>query len=87
MAKFLAIIARKFEVEVQADTLQNAEAIARQIVGQLGTAKLLSVRAEGVADDTTAPPLPPRGRPDLGGSPGTPVVKTEILVDQIAKVA
>jgi hypothetical protein len=84
---------RDFEVEFEALDMESAEKLAHDLVAQFpaGSCKLLSI----YADDYKAPPddpapvvSPPRGgSPVGGGTPGTPVVKTEILVDQIAEAA
>lgn len=92
MNKFTAKIQRDFELEVEAEDLKIAAGLVQQIILQFppGTAKVLWIVPEGVvavpADDPEKP-QPPFGRPNGGGTPGTPVVKQEILVDQIAKVA
>lgn len=96
MKKFSVKFLREFEVEVEAVSTAAAQAMAERIVAQFpeGTCKLLSVIAEGVEVEVAAEiteqgrTTPPRGgRPNGGGSPGTPVVRTEVLVDQIAEAA
>lgn len=91
MKKFTVKFQREFEVEVEADSLETAEQLARQVLLQFPpqTAKLLSILPEGYIEPVAPPPQlsPPRGRPLGGGSPGTPVVKQEVLVDQIAEAA
>lgn len=95
MKTFHVKFSREFDVEIQAGDTTAAGIIARNIAGQFprGTCKVLSVIVHGYVEKPCAdcqaddPAKPPGGRPNGGGSPGTPVVRTEELVDQIAKVA
>ena len=89
MAKFDVKIQREVQVEIEAVCLEDAERLANKIVSELEPAKLLSIHVEGYVEpvEPEAPTPPFRGKPNGGGSPGTPVVKTEVLVDQVAKVA
>lgn len=99
MKKFKVKFSREFEVDVEAESGTIAEAMARSIITQFppGTCKLLSVIAEGhgemecagCAVDPMNPYGKPRGpKPDgHGGTPGTPVVRQEVLVDQVAEAA
>lgn len=89
MKKFNVKFSREFEVEIEAENTQIAEALTHQVMAQFppDTCKLLSIIAEGVQIETSDKPTPPFGRPNGGGSPGTPVARQEVLVDQIAKAA
>lgn len=85
--KYVAKFSRTFEAVIEAASLKEAEAHARNVVNHFstGTAKLLSILPEGYVDPDSKPPVGPRS-PDAP-TPGTPVVKQEVLVDQIAKAA
>jgi hypothetical protein len=101
MKKFTVKFLREFEVEIEAENGAHAKNIAERILTQFpaGTCKLLSL----VAEDYTEQPCqgcldfgpiksevgtPPRGgHPNGGGSPGTPIIRTEEIVDQIAAAA
>lgn len=97
MKKYNVKFVREFEVEVEAVSTGAATAIAERIMAQFapGSCKLLSVVAEGVEVEVVAElglgsgraPPPRGGKPNGGGTPGTPVVRTEVLVDQIAEAA
>lgn len=92
MKNYSVKFAREFEVQVQADTLEVAQVLARRVIAQFPTdsCKLLSIIAEGCEVESVSPPekpQPPFGRPSGGGTPGTPVVRVEELVDQIAEAA
>lgn len=91
MKKFTVKFQREFEVEVEADSLETAEQLARQVLLQFPpqTAKLLSILPEGYIEPVAPPPQlsPPRGRPLGGGSSGPTIVRVPVLIDQIAKVA
>lgn len=92
MSKFSVKFLREFEVDIQAEDTKIAEQLAQRILSQFppGTVKLLSVIAEGavvIADGEPSPPTKPWGNPNGGGSPGTPIVRREVLVDQIAEAA
>lgn len=86
--KYIAKFIRAFSGEIEAKDLAEAERFARDVVNQFspGTAKLLSIHPEGYIDPDDKPTFTgPRG-PDAP-TPGTPVVKQDVLVDQIAKAA
>lgn len=93
MKKFTVKLQRDFEVEVEAEDIVIADALARQVLAQFpeGTCKLLSIKADDYKEPPEEPdpvPFKPRGgKPNGGGTPGTPVVRNEILVDQIAEAA
>lgn len=90
MANFIAKFKREFEVGIEADTLENADKIARKVVAEIPGGTLLELKPEGYVEPEepeATPPKPPFGRPNGGGSPGTPIVRTEALVDQIAEKA
>jgi hypothetical protein len=91
MKKYFVVFQRDFEVEVEAESTADAAVLARQIVAQFpaGTCKLLSIKAEDYVEppEPATPPSKPRGRPNGGGTPGTPVVKKEVLADAIAEAA
>lgn len=97
MKKFTVTFVRKFEVDIEALDTESAGKLASQIIGQFpeGTCRLLSVIEEGAKVEVLAEiseggrTTPPRGgKPNGGGSPGTPVVRQqEVLVDQIAEAA
>lgn len=93
MKKFSVKFLREFEVDIEAEDTKIAEQLAQQILSQFpaGTVKLLSVIAEGavvIADGEPSPPTKPWGSPNGGGgSPGTPIVRQEVLIDQIAEAA
>lgn len=89
MKKFTVKFQRDFEAEIEAVDIDIAGTIAHNIVAQFpaGTCKLLSVLPEGYVPPADPEPVRPRGGPPSGGTPGTPVVKQEILADQIAKAA
>ena len=85
--KYTAKFSRTFEAVIEAENIVEAQKLARDVVNQFspGVAKLLSILPEGYVDPDNKPPVGPRS-PDAP-TPGTPVVKQEILVDQIAKAA
>lgn len=92
MNKYRIKFQRDFEVDVEAEGIQLAEGIGKAILAQFpkDTCKLLSIEAHGevaaVQPEKPTPPFKPRGRPNGGGTPGTPVVRQqEVLVDQIAQ--
>lgn len=98
MKKFHVKFVREFEVDVEADDAVIANKLANAILAQFpaGTCRLLSIIAEGYVEAECAgcavDPMNPHGRPrggnpNGGGSPGTPVVKQEVLVDQVAEAA
>lgn len=91
MKKFHVKFLREFEVQIEAVDLATANDLAGAIIGQFpeGSCKLLSVVAEGVvAVPDGDPPRRSWGKPDpSGGSPGTPVVRVEELVDQVSEAA
>lgn len=89
MPKFDVKIQREIDCQIEADTLANAEKIARDLVANIPNSKLMSIHIEGYVEPAEPEkPTPPfRGKPTGGGTPGTPVVKTEVLVDQIAEAA
>lgn len=97
MKKFTVKFVREFEVEVQAEDASAAKLLADRVLTQFpkGTTKLLSLVAEdyveskcaGCAVDPLNPHGKPRGNPDGGGSPGTPVIRIEELADQVAEAA
>lgn len=88
MPKFIAKMLREFEAEITADTIENAEGIAKSILEQIPDSKLLSILPEGYVEPTDPEkPIRPGNKPVGGGSPGTPTVSVPVLVDQIAKVA
>lgn len=99
MKKFSVKFLREFEVEIQADNGDSAAQIASSILAQFpkGSCKLLSIVAEDyiergctACEEGTIKPSsgkPPHGNPGGGGSPGTPVVRTEEMVDQVAEAA
>lgn len=83
---------REFTTQVKADSIAIAEPLARLVLAKLHepTARLLYILEEGVQiSEPDGTPTPPRpfGRPNGGGSPGTPIVWQETLAEQIAKVA
>jgi len=95
---FHVSFARLFEVEIKAEDGKAAKVLADQVAAQFpeNTCTLLSIVEDGYvekpcaaceAGDLEKPEKPPGGRPNGGGAPGTPVVKQEVLVDQIAQVA
>lgn len=85
--KFHAKFLREFVIEIEANSMTEAQKAARLCMSQIEGAKLMSIHVDGYKE----PPEPqkplPFGTPPKGGSPGTPVVKQEILVDQIAEAA
>lgn len=85
--KYTAKFSRTFEAVIEAENIVEAQKLARDVVNQFspGVAKLLSILPEGYVDPDSKPPVGPRS-PDAP-TPGTPVVKQDVLVDQIAKVA
>ena len=91
MNKYRIKFQRDFEMDVEAEGIQLAEKIGQAILAQFpkDTCKLLSIEAHGevaaVQPEKPQPPLKPRGRPNGGGTPGTPVARREVLVDQIAQ--
>lgn len=92
MKNFNVRFAREFEVQVQADETAIAEVLAKRVIAQFpkDSCKLLSIIAEGCEVESVSPPekpQPPFGRPNGGGTPGTPVVRVEELVDQVAEAA
>lgn len=98
MKKFTVKFLREFEVEVQADSGDMASQIAASILAQFpkDSCKLLSIVAEnyvegecaGCAVDPMSPHGKPRGgKPNGGGSPGTPTISVPVLVDQVAEAA
>lgn len=94
MSKYIAKFQRLFEVEVDTETLESAEQLAKQVLTQFpeGTVKLLSILPEGYVEPPDEPEKPTTPKPwgppaPGGGTPGTPVVKTVALVDQIAEKA
>lgn len=98
MKKFSVKFLREFEVEVQANSGDAASKLAGAILAQFpkDTCKLLSIVAadyvEGECAGCAVDPMNPHGKPrggppDMGGSPGTPVVRQEVLVDQVAEAA
>lgn len=92
MPKFTIKYQHEFTAVVEAADLIEAERIARKELSAEPRTKLLYIAAEGVVAVPTEPdgkPTPPRpfGRPNGGGTPGTPVLKKDILVDAIAKAA
>lgn len=94
MKKYKIKIQRDFEAEIDAVDITEAAHVAKRILAGFppGTAKILYIVQEGVEavpvqPDSTPTPPRPFGRPRGGGSPGTPVVRRDILVDAIAKVA
>jgi hypothetical protein len=94
MKKFNVKFQREFEVQVEADSLEIAGQLARQVLAQFpaGSCKLLSIYAEDYVEPTESigpdQPTPPRGGSPLGGgSPGTPTATVPVLVDQIAEAA
>lgn len=91
MKKFQVKFVREFEVGIEAVDTPTAEALARQVLAQFpkDTVKILSIIAEDAVVYTSEDPEPtkPWGRPNGGGSPGTPTVKVPELVDQVAKAA
>ena len=92
MTKFKVKFLREFEVDIDAESLEIAGQLAQKVLTQFanGTCKLLSIVQEGVVvtQESEKPRTPPRGGPpNLGGSPGTPVIRTPEIVDQIARAA
>lgn len=98
MKKFTVKFLRRFEVEIQADNGDSAAQIASSILAQFpkDTCMLLSIIAEdyveGECKACAVDPLNPHGKPrggspEGGGSPGTPVIRTEEMVDQVAEAA
>lgn len=93
MKKYQVTFQRAFEVNVEADSLEVAELLAKQIIAQFpaDTCKLLSIVAEDAVVQHSSPdikpPTSPLGRPPTGGTPGTPVIRQEVLEDQIAEAA
>lgn len=90
MRNFIVKFTRDFEVLVDAESLDMAEKIGKEITGQfpVDTCKLLSViDVNAVELEKPAPPTKPFGRPKGGGSPGTPTIRVPELVDQIAAAA
>lgn len=90
---FVAKYQRDFEVQVHALDVKMAEAMAKEILKQFpkDTVKLLSLLPLGYVEpaepEKPTTPTRPGNKPVGGGSPGTPVVSTPVLVDQIAKAA
>lgn len=91
MKKFSVKFLREFEVEIQAESAEIASQLAAKVLAQFpkDSCKLLSIIQEGVKTEEADPgPRRPRGGPpNLGGSPGTPVIRQEVLIDQVAKAA
>lgn len=97
MKKFAVKFLREFEVEVVAENSASAQTIASNILAQFpkDSCKLLSIIAEGVdvevlaeiGGETGRKPPPPKGPPNMGGSPATPVIRLPVLADQIAAAA
>lgn len=88
MKKFVVKCMREFEVEIEADTLENAQLIARKFIAQMPGGKLLSILPEGYVEPVEPEkPTPPRGSPHPGGTPAGGTARVEVLVDQIAKAA
>lgn len=94
MKKYIVRFLQQIEVEMDAPTLEDAQWQAKRIIAQYppDTCILKSITPENYKEppETPAPtPIRPRpgGRPNGGGSPGTPIVKCETLVDQIAEAA
>lgn len=90
MRKFHVKFLREFEVEIQAESTAVAEQMAQRLTGQFPpeTCKLLSIIAEDAPKaEAPKPPNKPWGRPNGGGSPGTPTIRVPELIDQIAEAA
>lgn len=92
MKKYNVTFQREFEVGIEAESTEIAEKLANQVLTQFpkGSCKLLSIIADDAVVFTSEDPEPPTrpwGRPNGGGSPGTPTVKLPELVDQVAKAA
>jgi hypothetical protein len=93
MKKYTATFMREFKIDIDAETIEIADALAKQIITQFPKVKLMSLFIEGYVEPVDPPPQlsPPRrpgNKPTGGGSPGTPVVNIGAPpVDQIAKVA
>lgn len=87
--KFIVRLLRELEIRIDADNVALAEAYVRDSLKRNPEPlKVLSILPEGyVEPPEPSRPTPPFGRPNGGGTPGTPVVKREILVDQIAEAA
>lgn len=90
MSKFTVKFQRDFEVDIEVESTAHAQVWAQTMILQFPkeTCKILSIIREGVEVETTPDKPPtPFGRPNGGGSPGTPVIRVETLVDQIAEAA
>lgn len=100
MKKFNVRFVREFEVQIEADSTDIAQALAAQVLAQFppNSTKILSIVAEGVdmevpcaeceANGPIKPhPHRPTNNPSSGGSPGTPTISVPVLVDQIASAA
>lgn len=83
--KYNVKFTRVIEGQIEASSLEEAARAARAHVAQIPNAKLLSILPGGYVDPDSKPPVGPRS-PDAP-TPGTPVVKQDVLVDQIAKAA
>ena len=83
--KYNVKFTRVIEGQIEASSLEEAAKAAREHVAQIPGGKLLSILPEGYVDPDGKPPVGPRG--PATPTPGTPVVKQDVLVDQIAKAA
>lgn len=91
LIKYVARFERTFECEVMAKDIKEAQTLARFALKEFpeGTCRMVSLKRDGYVDPPDAPaptPVKPRNKPP-GGSPGTPIVRQEVLVDQIAEAA
>ena len=83
--KYNVKFTRVIEGQIEASSLEEAAKAACEHVAQFPGGKLLSILPEGYVDPDSKPPVGPRG--PSTPTPGTPVVKQEVLADQIAKAA
>lgn len=88
MNKFRVTFLREFLMEIEADNLTMAQDDAHRLALSFpeGNAKVLSIYVDGYIASPDAPspaPFTPRNIPP-GGTPGTPIVREEELVDQVA---
>lgn len=91
--KFDVVLKRMIEMEVTAEDIVAASAIAHKLAAEIGNCTVHSVFVEGYvppAEEPEGPTFsgPPRGKPPTGPTPGTPDARLpDPLVDQIAKAA
>lgn len=97
MKKYFAVFLRKFEVEIEADTIAAAQVKAEAVVTQFPvdakgnpSCKLHSITAEDYVEPPEADdkqPTGPKGKPPTGPTPGTPTVTPLIITDATRRAA